>query len=296
MKFIATGDWHCTDKTPESRIDNYPAELLKKINRICYESMGCLSILQPGDLTDSPFLSYFYFRGLVEFLKPYMIYTIYGQHDLKYRNKGNTPLDALETALDNFHIVEKPICLNRTHDPDVHLYAASFEEDIPKITTKGFNILLIHRMIVGSYEQQWEEDKGYDLASQFLQKHKFDLIISGDNHKSFIGTKDDRTIINCGSLMRSKIDQIEHEPFYCIFDTDTRTYEKHFIPIRSWEEVFDIEKKLKTEKRNEKLEAFVEGLSLHKEMGLNFADNLINYEKANNIPLELVKIRRSCMT
>lgn len=296
MQLIVTGDLHCTDKTPESRIDNYPAEQFNKISSILKATKDLYPILQPGDFTDTPFLSYLYWRKLCSYFRESTIYAVRGQHDMKYRNIGNTPLDALETALDDFHIVRKPIHLGE----NVYLYGASFEENIPKITTTGFNILLIHRMIVGSYEQEWEKDKGYDLAAQFLQKHKFDAIFSGDNHKSFTvlnaDTPETRHLINCGSLMRSKVDQIEHKPFYCVFDTKTRTYEKHFIPIKDWAEVFDIEKKLKTEKRNEKLEAFVEGLALHKEMGLNFADNLIEYEKANNIPLELVKIRRSCMT
>jgi hypothetical protein len=90
--------------------------------------------------------------------------------------------------------------------------------------------------------------------------------------------------------MRSRMDQIEHKPFFCIFDTDTRKYEKHFIPIDDWSEVFDLEKKVKSEERNEKLEAFVSGLSKHKEMGLSFEENIRMYIQRNRVPEDVWKI------
>ena len=298
MKLIATGDWHYTDKVPSGRIDQYQFSMEQKIKEITYCALeNDAPILQAGDMTDSPFLSYATFLRLMNLVdQPSEILTTYGQHDLRYRNKGNTPLDALHRSVANFEILENG---HYGLGGNVYVYGCAYGEEIPVITTPtSYNILIIHRMIVSKYEQAWERDANYDLGAEFLKNNKFDLIVSGDNHKSFVvacDPKKPRFLINCGSLMRSKIDQVEHEPFFCVVDTEKRTYEKHMIHIEDWSKVFDIEKKLNEEKRNEKLDAFVDGLSVHKEMGLNFTDNIDAYEADNNIPEELIRIRKECM-
>jgi DNA repair exonuclease SbcCD nuclease subunit len=277
MKFLITGDWHYTDKTPSCRIDDYPEVLKNKIQSIINiaKKEKVAAILQPGDLTDTPFLSYSAYRELYNLLFDIPIFTVYGQHDLRYRNKGNTPLDALQDSLEWFN-VSKKIDIGATT-----VQGVSYGETIPEPTPDVFNILLIHKMIVAVQEAEWQED--YDLGIDFLTNSKYDLIISGDNHKSFmVGTKK-RFLFNCGSLMRSTIDQIDHKPCFYIFETNDRTYKQYFIPVTTWQKTFDLKKKVKEEERNEHMESFVSGLSEHKDMGLNFTDNLFMYLKKNKI-------------
>jgi DNA repair exonuclease SbcCD nuclease subunit len=286
MKLLITGDWHYTDKQVKNRLDNYSDTLNNKIRYILNAAAEKnLPILQPGDMTDTALLSYSAFSALLSLLKKtlpeiYYYYTVRGQHDLLYRNAGNTPLDALVHAAPNLHIVKEPIHIS----PDVCLYGTSFEEDMPEIQDhKKFNILLIHRLIINQYKEEWE--KSHPLSSTLLNSTDFDLIVSGDNHQGFIySTKNkQRFLINCGSLMRSNIDQIFHKPFFCIFDTDKRTYEQHFIPIINWEEVFDPETKVKEDQKNEMLVSLVANLSQHKKFGLSFTDNLISFMEENKI-------------
>ena len=284
MKFLITGDWHYTDKTPSCRIDDYPTVLknkIKSILNIAYKE-NVAAILQPGDLTDTPFLSYSAYRELYNMFEDIPIYTIYGQHDLRYRNKGNTPLDALQDSNDWFYILTQQLL------PKINLIGVSYGEVIPEPTPDVFNILLIHKMIVAVQEAEWQGD--YDLGIDFLTKSKYDLIISGDNHKSFmVGTKK-RFLFNCGSLMRSTIDQIDHRPCFYIFETEDRTYKQFFIPVTIWQKTFDLKKKVKEEERNEHMESFVSGLSEHKDMGLNFADNLFMYLKKNKVDSTITEI------
>ena len=283
MKLLLTGDWHYTDKPPRTRTDDYISELHRKIQVLKNHN---LPILQPGDLTDTPFLSYLTFRKLLSLLQLSTIFTVRGQHDLRYRNKGNTPLDALRDAYEFLRIADSvPYELEK----NVYLYGASFEEEIPEITTKSsYNILLIHRMISPVKSEDWHEEE----ALSFLKKHNFDLIVSGDNHKSFEAKHLHKRLINCGSLMRSKIDQVDHKPCYYILDTKTNGLEKHFIPIVEGSKVFDMSLKEEKTERNEDLEAFVTGLSKQKEMGLNLMDNLTAYMKKNNIEEEIRDIIR----
>jgi len=283
MKLLLTGDWHFTDKPPQTRTDDYLSEWYRKFMVLKNHN---LPILQPGDLTDTPFLSYLTFRRLLSILQGTTIHTIHGQHDLRYRNKGNTPLDALRDAYEFLRIADSiPYELEK----NVYLYGASFEEEIPEITTKSsLNILLIHRMISPVKSEDWHEEE----ALPFLKKHKFDLVVSGDNHKSFEAKHNHKRLINCGSLMRSKIDQVDHKPCYYIYDTKTNGLEKHFIPITEGHKVFDMNLKEESTERNEDLEAFVSGLSKQKEMGLNLMDNLTAYMKKNNIEEEIRDIIR----
>ena len=289
MNFLISSDWHFTDKTPESRKDNYPKVQEDKIRMILYASLEYEAlILLGGDVTDNALLNYLAYRRLLRLLKDTSLFTVYGQHDLLYRNNGNTPIDALQDALAHFRILTNK---NFISNQGVDIYGCSFEEDIPVIENpNNFNILLIHRLIVDQHLEKWEE--GHILGSTLLDSTKFDLIVSGDNHRGFIystsGPKP-RHLINCGSLMRSKIDQIHHKPFYCIFDTVKRSYEKHYLPIKDWSEVFDLEAKVKEEQKNEMLDSFVTALAVpeHKKVGLNFRDNINKFMEENNVDPEV---------
>lgn len=295
MRLLLTGDWHYTNKTPVSRTDNYHLALCDKIKQIFHiaHRENVDAILQPGDFTDTPFLDYKNYITLFNLINDNCndipIYTIFGQHDLKYRNKGNTPLDALHHSLDNFHADFYFAPFN-----DIDIYGVSYGEEIPKIANpKIFNVLVIHKMILYKKEENWQED--YDLGTEFLTKNKFDLIISGDNHQSFIIKKNNKCLINCGSLMRSTIEQIDHKPCFYIFDTDAQEYTQFMITINSWKYCFDLERKVKEEETDEKMKAFVSGLKTHKSLGLNFVDNLIMYMRKNNVDSEIQLIIKNNM-
>jgi hypothetical protein len=139
-------------------------------------------------------------------------------------------------------------------------------------------------MLLAKKEMDWQDD--YELGGDFLSNSDYDLIVSGDNHQSFMletKEKKKRYLFNCGSLMRSTIDQIDHKPCVYIFDTDKRSYEKILIPIKPWQKCFDLEKKVKEEEHNEQMESFVNGLAKHKDLGMNFIDNLFKYLEKNKI-------------
>ena len=287
MKLIITGDWHIRSSNPENRIDNYEETLWEKLNFICNQE-GLL-VLQPGDIFDGPIqsnqlmvrlLKFFnekkYFKNKVTF-SDFGILCCRGQHDLRYRNAGNTALDVLAEGGPIKILSDVPYVKE-----EIHFYGSSFNEEIPEINDESaFNILVTHRMIIE--EKIWEGQTDYIWANVLLRTTGFALIISGDNHKGFIVPYKNKLLVNCGSLLRSSKDQFDHKPFIVIYDTDTRKYEKIFIPIKPASEVFDMEKIEREEEKNEKLEAFIQGLSEHKEIGLDFQANLFSYMKFNEI-------------
>jgi DNA repair exonuclease SbcCD nuclease subunit len=249
-----------------------------------------VGILQPGDFFDSPNPSYSLFTKIVRMINEYEIpiYTIFDQHDLRYRNTSNTGLAALSAA-----------CPNLILNPDERLAAniviqsSGWEEPIPKPRAGAFNILLIHRMIVK--KKLWEGEEDFEYANSFLKEYKYNLIVSGDNHHFFTENIGDHWLINCGSMMRSTIAQTEHFPRIMLYGIPSNNQVEINIPIKPAEEVFKMEQIMKTKERDEKLEAFVEGLSTHKEMGLSFSENLLAYMTVNNVDPFIQEIIRENM-
>ena len=286
MKLAILGDLHIRSSNPENRIDNYKESLFAKLKYVFDHTVG-IPILQPGDFFDSPLQSNAILAECIELFQDKDMSVIWGQHDLKFRNKGNTALDVLIAG----EIVDSRSleALSET----VFLYSCSYNETIPEITTEGFNILMIHKMIVE--EKLWEGQVEYEWANTILRRTKFNLIASGDNHKSFFVESKGRHLINCGSLMRSGKDQINHEPCYVIYDTDKRKYEIFKIPVKPAEEVFDMQKIEIEKERDDKLTAFVDGLIEGEELGLNFQDNLYSVLNENKVSKEVTDIINEAM-
>ncbi len=292
MKVLITGDLHLTNKCPENRMDDYEKTILKKFGTIleiaCLRSCDC--ILQPGDFSDSPSLSYDFFVKVTFLIKSFEnipIYTIWGQHDLRYRNKENTFLAALKESNHNLHL------LGKKELSETVIYGSSYGEEIPEIeNTEKFNILLTHRMIIK--EKLWEGQKDFEMANSFLRLNKFDLIVSGDNHACFQYKLKNRYLFNLGSISRSSINQITHKPKVVIFDISTREFEEIDLPIEYPEKVFRLEKVEREREANRNLQAFISGLSEHKNMDLSFLSNLDNYVRNNKIDQEIIQIIKEC--
>jgi hypothetical protein len=134
---------------------------------------------------------------------------------------------------------------------------------------------------------------------------KHDIIVSGDNHLSFMAekfskTKSTRLLFNCGSLMRNRIDQKDHKPVVYVVDTSDMSYETHYIPVKPFAEVMDVKKAEKRKARNEELESFVDKLSGDTQIeGLDFLRNLEAYMVENKVPAnvkEFIEEMLSCET
>ena len=293
MKILAVGDIHIRSQKPKNRIDDYAETQFNKINWILqyYKDYTCDLLLIPGDLFDSPFTPY---STLQQYLKLFKIHnpnalSIFGQHDLRYRvSKDNTPMKVFDSA--------KVLTIAEGENlmvGEINIYGVSFNKEIPTIHNDKFNILLIHKMIVDE-SPIWETQEEYTKASSILKQNNFDLIVSGDNHNFFVSEYKGKTLINCGSLMRSTIAQKNHIPKIVLYDTDTRKYKIIPIPIRPIEEVMNL-KAVEIEKQtNEKLAAFVKGLSDYRETGLDFMRNLKKRIKEDSISKDIQDLIVEC--
>ena len=299
MKLLITGDWHIRATAPRHRIDSYYNKQMGKLLWIMNlaKKKGCSTILQPGDFFDSPDVPNHVKRDIIKLILLYNIpiYTVFGQHDTKYRNKGNTALAVLAEANIVTLLGEQPVV--HKYEETLHIYGASWQESIPNIVdSSATNILVLHKMIVQD-KPLFPDQREYNRAPQFLKQYNsFDLIVSGDNHNSFKYTADS-TLINCGSLMRMTTAQYTHKPCVWIYDTNTKQALKYLIPIEDAAEVFAVEAE-EIKERNKELEAFVKTLSSGStKVTLSFEDNLEALLHTTNIEIntEIVDLCHSIL-
>jgi len=280
MKFLGTGDWHLDEKKPKNRSETYLDDMFEKVR--CIFEIGKKekvdAILQPGDLCNTSKLSDKFKTRWIKIFRDYAIpiYTIPGQHDMRYHSSDieNTPMGVLDAALSIEVLKIKEM-------EGVDIYGAGWEKDIPEIVHPNkINILLMHRMV--SDMPLWPGHE-YTDASKLLEGENFDLIVTGDNHKRFTyESLDGKWLINCGSLMRSSIDQKNHDPSVYVYDTKgTKNPTWFIIPHKPFEEIMNIQEAEKEKEKNKELEDFVEGLSDTNIEGLDFKKNLIDHLTKN---------------
>jgi len=289
-KFLIIGDTHLTNRTPKNRTDDCPETQKGKMVFIfdLAKKEKVSAILQPGDLVDHYLHRYntpdIIKREWIIYFKEndIPIFTVPGQHDMRYHSSDikNTPMGVLEGS----GVINVMTSIPLRCFSDIYIYGAGWNAEIPKLIERDrpvLHILITHRMIIKD-KKIWEKQTEFDKADSLLSKHKFDLIVSGDNHQSFIQKDGEKILVNCGSLMRSKIDQVKHQPCAYIYNTKDKTITKHLIPIKPFEDVMNIEAAVETKEKNKKLDLLIEGLSSDEHIeGLDFKKAVISDIKEN---------------
>lgn len=292
MKFLIMGDQHIDNNTIKTRKDNVLAACADKLGQIFQigKSYNVEAILQPGDFFESHKANDFLKQWTINFLKSGLakipVYTIFGQHDLRYHssNVNNTPLKVLEAAGVVNILGEQPLIYPHQN---VNIYGASWYEEIPKPYKElpGINILVLHKMIVDT--KIWHGQEDHTFGKILLKTTDYDLIVSGDNHKHFImhsgigSSIGKKLLINCGSLLRTRIDQEDHKPCVYIYNTDPKkgepVIEQVYLIIDKFENVIRIEEAKKVKAESERLKDFVDALTVDTQLtGINYKRNIKN--------------------
>jgi DNA repair exonuclease SbcCD nuclease subunit len=265
MRIGLMGDLHLRDSIPKGRMDPYPMVLLGKFNFILdfCDKHGIKILIQPGDFFESVLASVHIMRRAAGLLRAHAVkvHVVYGQHDLRYHasDTSNVPLQLFEdfNLVKRLHPTEGTV-LHKTSlastskkEKRVVCWGSSWNEEIPDLMDPNdMNIWATHRMVIDN-EKLWDGMKDYTLAKHLLKKNPFALIVTGDNHRSFVTKYGLRYLINCGSLGRTNIDQAAHIPHFMVFDTVTKKLAKIKVPIRPPKEVLKIEEAKERKKTND---------------------------------------------
>ena len=240
MKIGFFADLHAKVSTPRCRNDDYEKTIKEKFYQIIdiTNAEGCDILVEAGDFFDDHKQPYHLTNWFIETIRACWscskLYGIAGQHDMVNHTlkMENTPFKTLINSDCVFPLGSAPVAHppSSENDKTVHIYGQSWGEKTPEIRNpEFFNVLVIHETLVQS--KIWEGQKEPKYAIDFLKKHKFDLIIGGDNHKPFVENYRGRTLVMAGSVARLSSDQINHNPSVWVYDTTHRDLKRIELKI-----------------------------------------------------------------
>jgi predicted phosphodiesterase len=268
MVITLVGDMHISDKKPSCRNDeSYQHTCLDKFNQISLHPSDF--ILQAGDFFDFHSVSNALLGDIMLLTrltgKPF--YCVAGQHDMKFHSHDLRDT-ALRVIADSGYLQMPTTSLSII---DCAISFVSYNQEIPKPKKGKFNILVIHKMITKD-GPLFPGHLGFVTARNFLKTHDYDLVLSGDNHKTFVEEYDGKILVNPGTVMRKTITDKDHKPCFFTFNTDTKELKQHFLKV-DYNPFVEIDETKKTV--NEQMLAFVENLKTKVKLeGVNFVDNL----------------------
>lgn len=283
MKIAVLSDVHLRATKPTYRVEGFVDQQFTQLDQMVDElnEAGIELLLLAGDVFESAHEWKILARTIKAFKRfKGEINAIWGNHDLinhNYNSIGQTPLYALEEALDNFCLLPaRKACFTKD---GVDVYAGHWEQPIVQpIDDDNYKILLVHTMVID--EKLWHDQEHYETGPAMM-KLGYDLVVSGHNHQQFtmkVGRGSSRRLlVNSGSLMRDNVKQLDATPAYYVVDTEARTTTKCPFNIQPAEDVFKldaIEQKKESEEQLGDFSAFIEGLVSGHGMWLDFEGSL----------------------
>lgn len=272
--FILTADWHLREDTPVCRTDNFWEAQWKKVDFVSelQKKYNC-PILHAGDLfhhwKPSPYL----LSKTIEHL-PKEFYTVYGNHDLPQ----NTIELKEKSGVFTLWKANALRILSQGHW-GTNDFSGAWE-----LNSKS--IYVWHKFVyVGKEPFPGAKGKARAILNKYPQ---FDLIVTGDNHQSFVYPFNGRLLVNCGSLMRQSADQINFEPKVWLYYAADNSVEPVIIPhdktAVTREHITTIEQ------RDERLDAYISRLNDNIQTTLSLEENMKRFLAKNRIRGQVKKI------
>lgn len=271
---IICADLHLWDSSPTCRMDDYWSAQERKVVyiRTLQEKFRC-PVFDGGDVFHrwkaSPRLLAWAIKNM------YPCITVAGNHDLPYHSMAlyfHSSLAVLEAA--------GKVEVNGVHEYDngVVVYAVPWGGEVPPISHE--HLQFSHRRVLILHTLSYDGDTPWpgaenrvESASEILDRYReFDLIVVGDNHKSFVIEKGGRLLISPGSVMRMKIDQVDYKPCVWLWDAKRNKVEPHYLPIEK--DVFSVKNEQGGEEMDERVNALIEALQKNAGIGVDFRFNL----------------------
>ena len=276
--FILTADFHLREDTPVCRTDNFWEAQWKKVDFVSelQKKYNC-PILHAGDLFDHWKPSPYLLRETIKHL-PDKFNTVYGQHDLpehslKLKNKSGISVLAQAGKLE---VLDEG---SWGQVPEKGSFSYLFDGYSRKI-------LVWHTLVyVGKEPFPGAKGKARAILNKYPQ---FDLIVTGDNHQSFVYPFDGRLLVNCGSLMRQTADQINFEPKVWLYYAADNSVEPIIIPHDKT--AVTREHIITIEQRNERLDAYISRLNDNIQTTLSLEENMKRFLAKNRIRGQVKKI------
>lgn len=275
MNYIFFSDFHIRNDRPLCRPpkENFLKTQRLKLEWILEQSKKYRAVLCfAGDLFHTSSPSYACVNMLIETLlenEEAIDVAIPGNHDLPYHN----PKLINESAYG--------LCKNckviSTHDG-----GDSFEYCFEDPNTEK-KIKILHQYTYKNTAPVWA-DSSVKSASELLNENgRYDLIVTGDNHKGFVVKSGRRYLINPGCVTRSTSIDIKYKPRIYLWDATKNTVKPLFIPLRY---ELNSDRMIDEINAKNKMTAFIKSLESNEvDASISFLDNLqkIIFTQKNNL-------------
>jgi predicted phosphodiesterase len=232
MKLIGCADLHITSKSTKYRIDDdyLHTSLSKFIQIIRLANKYKCSIYCAGDIVDHYNVKHEVVTGIIGCLnrleKDFFI--VLGQHDVPFHN-----FDIKKSPIGTLLKAGKVKILGNT--PKNGVTGMNFGVD--ELPEKS-EMIVAHKQITENDPPPFLSNAiSATDALKYFKDYK--IIITGDYHQAFTKKKNGRLIVNCGSMMRKNIDQIDMTPCVWVIDTEKVTALKHKLKVRPSDKIFN---------------------------------------------------------
>jgi len=283
---ILMSDIHLRSDRPVARTDDYWEAQWIKLGfvRGLQEEYEC-EVINAGDL-------YNHWKPSPELITETMKYlpkefsTIYGQHDLPQHNIDLANKCGINTLMESGHLRLPPGGKHWGQEPDDEVYHIPMGVDWR--SEENWRSVLVWHFLTYKDSRPFPEHRG-PSALRILKKYPdYDLIVTGDNHIPFTQEYEGRLLVNPGSMMRMRADQVEHQPRVYLYYAETNTVKPVYIPIEK--DVITREHIEHIQQRDERINAFISSLDTDWKVEMSFEDNLKVYIIANKVSKELQDI------
>lgn len=270
---ILTADWHLREDVPVCRTDDFLKAQWDKVRYIkeLQEKLDCI-VVHAGDFfhhwKPSPALLTETMRNI-----PKEFYTVYGNHDLPQHNMELADKSGVAT------LIEAGV---------IKLFPGGHWNTEPE----GLFFPQSELLLMALHIMTWKGDLPYPGctapdASRLLRKYpEANILVTGDNHKSFTIRIGNRWLVNPGSLTRQTADQVDHAPVVYLWD-GVEVFPEYLPAPRNAVSREHIEQ---VERRDARIEAFISRLDGEWEAGVSFVENLRRFAEKNEVSDQVMNI------
>lgn len=294
---ILTADWHIRSSVPVCRTDDFMAAMWGKVDFILgLSDQYGIPILIAGDVglkSQWPNWLLEEFIGRVKAKKDpsAKLYAIPGQHDLPDHNLDLWRASAIgvlhEAEAITFLGVDGQQYVDLNKDGLKSVFPFSYGVEIRRIKNLEEEehyhplplIAVVHTLVTERAPESFLAGQAQSAMSLLEKFPEYSLILCGDNHKGFVVEKDDRLLVNPGSLMRTTADQSDYKPRIYLWYAQENRVEPIYLPVE--EGVISRDHIDNQEAKDERIEAYVLRLKEEVEVGLDFQSNLKTYFSMN---------------
>jgi hypothetical protein len=279
VEAVCVGDFHGWHSAPVSRGDPDWFEAMARPWRQveAISNAHKAPILFSGDMCDRWNAPAEWINWAIRTLPK--VYGIPGQHDLPYHRYADIKRSAYWTLVECGTIIDlkpgKMECVSDNFAVMGFPWGTPLKPWVMGPPIQGFNVALVHHYV-------WNKKHSYPGAPPGSHARKlraklkgYRVAVFGDNHKGFLSTDEETTILNCGGMMRRKSDEEDYVPKAGLIWTDGSVTR---VPLDTSEDILLSPKQL-IEGREE-YAGFDQFLETVKTLGNSTADFLEAIEQA----------------